>query len=90
MAVQSMTDFWGACESKMRRKAEEHGRSMEPWKEFDLPFLLDRIEEEIEEAKAAIDTDDWEENLADELTDIANFCAFIWLRLKEEKDGDIA
>jgi len=65
-------------------------RSMTPWKEYSWDFLLARTEDEWKEYMAELEsyspTHGISDAAADELLDIANFAAFLWLKWK---GGDI-
>jgi len=79
--------------NKIHDKADE-GRSMEPWKDHNTLFLLDRLREEFDELSqhflvgAENKVVAWEDDngeLQDELIDVAAFCIFLFWNLEESK-----
>ncbi len=69
------------------------GRSLTPWSEYDWSFLRGRLHDEISEYTRAMGKDvDYSFDVpvtdaaADELLDIANFAAFLWLKWRMTND----
>ena len=81
-------DFFQAMLEKFHRKAEEKGKTLQPWQDFTHEFLMVRPEMEYQELLEASGfiplqrSPTMTEEAADELLDIANFCMFIWMRFK--------
>lgn len=73
-------DDWIPCD-RCNGTGKEN-RSLEPWKDYDLLFLRNRMLEEINEYESCNMNS---EDAADELLDIANFAAFLWIKWKEGK-----
>jgi len=64
----------------------KENRSLTPWKDYSQQFLIDRLNDEIEEFRTEVSINRQfpnEDAAADELLDIANFAAFLWLKWKE-------
>ena len=67
---------------------KDNTRSKTPWNDYDLQFLNSRLEDEYREYIVSR-YGGIPEEVMDELTDIANFCMFIWTKSREmENDTD--
>jgi NTP pyrophosphatase (non-canonical NTP hydrolase) len=65
-------------------------RSLEPWKDYSTEFLWSRLKDELKELDAATRPGEGiTDEMADELLDVANFCAFLWLKWKMENSPAI-
>jgi len=64
-----LVQFVEAMEAKLRKHDAERGNS---WKTCDAGFLQNRLSQELREYTRSGDRK--------ELTDIANFCMFLWWR----------
>lgn len=87
--VDPRSKFFTAMKEKMERRAREKNRTMEPWKDYDEMYLSARLVEEYHEwmnvvEHGGVGSDRLYE--ADELLDIANFCMFRWIQIKEKND----
>lgn len=82
-----MERFFEACQKKIRKMVEEKGRSENPWDCLSLEELLWRLATELEELGESLDGLDkgGDAEIMGELVDVANFCAFTWLKLNKEK-----
>lgn len=75
---------------KYASKVREEGRSLKPWEDYELGFLVKRLYEEETELDDAIlehnndTTEETKEKLKQECLDVANFCMFIFLSLSTE------
>ncbi|WP_456468672.1 pyrophosphohydrolase domain-containing protein [Archaeoglobus sp.] len=81
-------DYWEVADKfsremyrKYLRRVDRPGNTPEPWKDFSMYLLIKRLFEEIEELKEAVSNSS-SENIMDELLDVANFCMFLWAKLK--------
>lgn len=66
--------------AKYMKSVNKPGNTPQPWYDFPREQLLSRLFEEIEELRGAVDKGD-DENLKDELLDVANFCMYLWGKL---------
>ncbi len=66
--------------AKYMKRVNKPGNTPQPWYDFSREQLLSRLFEEIEELREAVDKGD-DENLRDELLDVANFCMYLWGKL---------
>lgn len=75
--------------NKIHQKIDEDGRSMQPWKDHDPEFLLERLRQEWEELQKALLATPFHKDaetidpIKNELIDIANFCFFLYYSLEE-------
>lgn len=64
------------------------GRTLTPWKNYSLDFLIERLEEEFGELEKALEGE-WSEDkiieVSQECLDVANFCMFLWLYLNKRE-----
>jgi len=79
--------FMEAMYEKYQKRVNKPGNTPEPWKDFSEDLLIDRLYEEIDELKAEIThytsySKDNADRIADELLDVANFCMFLWAKLR--------
>ncbi len=91
-------DFFKAMIDKFVLRGKQHGRSMEPWNDYEPSFLFSRLEDEIVEFFTAIRRSygitlypptsplEMNDSAADELVDISDFCMFLWLHHQIHKD----
>jgi hypothetical protein len=72
-------DFWKAAQQKMEQKTEEEGRPLDPWNHNNEEFFQRRLKEEWKEL--------WKDGEfhPEELVDVANFCAYIWLKKQSDE-----
>lgn len=88
--------FFDAMLEKFHRRGKEHDRSLEPWKDYSVDFLADRLREEIGELVEAsgfpLGSPVWDERFlldassADELLDVANFLMFLWVKWNQNHE----
>lgn len=78
---QVMEKFSRAMYGKYIRRVNKPGNTPEPWKDFPTDLLIKRLFEEINELEDALRNSDGE-SVAEELLDVANFCMFLWAKLK--------
>ena len=91
---KKLIEIMVSSHAKFLRKAKEHSRSLEPWKDFGIDELFSRLEEEKDELGLAINTflkylsseKDMKlsiEGVQDECLDVINFAWFIHQRASE-------
>ena len=79
-------DFHDAVMAKFELKAKEKNRSLQPWHDHNMHFLVGRLREEWMELRDEIDlfplkmTREWQ----NELIDVAAFCMFQWMKIEGE------
>jgi NTP pyrophosphatase (non-canonical NTP hydrolase) len=79
-------DFTVAANDKFERKAIENDRSFTPWNDHELPFLMDRLIEEVTELIDAYKKND-PDNIKDESLDVANFAWFVYEKAQKMAGG---
>jgi hypothetical protein len=73
-------DFASAMRKKFKEALEKDGkRSHKPWTDYSIDFLNSRLHDEIQEFE---DVDIGSDDSARECVDIANFCMFIWQKVR--------
>jgi len=88
-------DFSMTMLSKYLKALNKEGNTPEPWKDFDIETLEKRLTEELNEfydegflvyywASPNEDVRGAKKKMLDELIDIANFCLFLWVKLRED------
>lgn len=86
-----MNEFYEQCQEKFHRRAVEHKRSLEPWKDYSLGYLQERLYDEHVELndeiiKRTMSNAENIDAIMDECTDVANFAWFIYEWAKRKKD----
>lgn len=79
--MEKMNDVFELAKHKATKRISKDGYTKEPWKDFDIDFLTDRLYEEIEEFRMANTI--YKQN--DELLDIINMAIFLYIANKEQK-----
>jgi hypothetical protein len=84
----SNKEFAKECYDKFVKRAKEKKRTLVPWKDHKLGWLLNRLEEEYQELKEAIvfdglDVLNYFNEIQDECKDVANLSWFVFKRIEE-------
>ena len=82
---KELQKFTDAMTEKRERRMKEHPeRPADPWNKYPPTQIQVRLIEEFEEWREAATKKSQQEE-ADELVDIANFCFFRWTQIKKGK-----
>jgi len=85
--TENEADFYIAMNRKYLKKADGDNRSLIPWEDYDLRYLMTRLYEEFIELLDVYKTSDYK-NIKEEALDVANFARFIYHFAQNEVENE--